>query len=269
MMTLMLYLTLAIIGLCLGSFVNALVWRIHEKRDFVKERSICPNCHHVLSALDLIPLISWLWLRGRCRYCSKPISAQYPLVELTLAVNFVLSYIFWPTHLTENGNWMLFCTWLLCSVGLLALAVYDSRWMLLPNKILYPTFFIAAVGNALYLLLYSFDKSGFVAGWVTAVIVASGLFWLLYVISKGRWIGYGDVRLGLVTGTLLHNPTLSFLMIFLASLFGVIFALPSMRGAGQKLSLKIPFGPFLILACAICLLWGDRMIDWYKNIFVL
>jgi prepilin signal peptidase PulO-like enzyme (type II secretory pathway) len=232
MMTLMLYLTLAIIGLCLGSFVNALVWRIHEKRDFVKERSICPNCHHVLSALDLIPLISWLWLRGRCRYCSKPISAQYPLVELTLAVNFVLSYIFWPTHLTENGNWLLFCTWL-------------------------------------YLLLYSSDKSGFVAGWVTAVIVASGLFWLLYVISKGRWIGYGDVRLGFVTGTLLHNPTLSFLMIFLASLFGVIFALPSMRGAGQKLSLKIPFGPFLILACAICLLWGDRMIDWYKNIFVL
>src|SRR5579884_1106389 len=119
-------------GLCLGSFVNALVWRVHEEKDWVKDRSQCPNCGHRLVAADLVPVLSWIALRGRCRYCKKPISAQYPLVELVGGLIFALSYVYWPGGLHTAGAYVLFISWLVTSVGLLALTVYDARWMLLP-----------------------------------------------------------------------------------------------------------------------------------------
>ncbi len=86
---------LFVCGLVLGSFVNALVWRIREKRTWVNDRSECVHCHHKLAPLDLIPVVSWLFLRGVCRYCKKPISIQYPLVELATGALFVLSYLLW------------------------------------------------------------------------------------------------------------------------------------------------------------------------------
>ena len=96
---------LAWLGLCAGSFVNALVWRLHEQKrskkadkklSILNGRSMCVHCRHELTWYDLIPLFSWLLLRGKCRYCKKPISWQYPIVELATAAVFVLSYIFWP-----------------------------------------------------------------------------------------------------------------------------------------------------------------------------
>src|SRR5690348_8244818 len=115
----MIVLLLGALGLGLGSFVNALVWRLHEQElaeeepkhkrakgkarqlsakelSIVSGRSMCPDCHHELAPQDLIPVLSWLWLRGKCRYCSKPISWQYPLVELVTAALFIVSYLSWP-----------------------------------------------------------------------------------------------------------------------------------------------------------------------------
>src|SRR5438105_4077844 len=99
---------LAGLGLAFGSFINALVWRIHEKKDWVRQRSQCPHCGHKLAAKDLVPVISWLALRGRCRYCGKPISLQYPLVELAMAAVFISSYYFWPGGVAGVGEWLLF-----------------------------------------------------------------------------------------------------------------------------------------------------------------
>lgn len=90
----MAYIILILLGLCLGSFVNALVWRLHENKDFVKGRSQCINCGHVLAARDLVPLFSWLTLGGKCRYCRRKVSVQYPLIELVGAAVFALSYAF-------------------------------------------------------------------------------------------------------------------------------------------------------------------------------
>src|SRR3954465_436221 len=110
-MMLMIIAVLVVLGLCLGSFVNALVWRLHEQEEggskkaaakklsIIKGRSMCPHCKHALKPIDLIPVISWLSLRGKCRYCSKPISIQYPIVELSTALLFVVSYIWWPEPL--------------------------------------------------------------------------------------------------------------------------------------------------------------------------
>lgn len=251
----------------MGSFINALVWRLKNKKNWVKARSQCPDCGHQLAAKDLVPVLSWLWLRGRCRYCKKSISAQYPIVELAMAVVFVLSYIYWPQPL-QGGQLVLFITWLACSVGLMALLVYDLKWMLLPNSIIYPTLLIAVAGKLIYLIGFEPHKSHSAALWALSVLAASGVFWFLYMISKGKWIGYGDVRLGLITGTLLQAPLKSLLMIFLASLIGSLTILPLISVGKRRLSAKIPYGPFLITATFICVLFGDSLINWYKSVFL-
>jgi prepilin signal peptidase PulO-like enzyme (type II secretory pathway) len=269
---------LAWLGLAFGSFVNALVWRVHEQSkksknksnkdanlSIVNGRSICPNCKHILAWYDLFPVFSWLWLRGRCRYCKKHISWQYPLVELVAAAVFIFSYAFWPLNLDGAGSWILLITWLVSSVGLLALAVYDVKWTLLPNKIIYPTFFIAAAGRLIYLIGYEPHKLHGLLYWLASVAVASGIFWLLYLVSSGNWIGFGDVRLGLITGTVLASPSKSFLMIFMASVLGTLFALPGLISGKKTFVSKLPYGPFLILATWLVLLFGDKILNWYQR----
>jgi prepilin signal peptidase PulO-like enzyme (type II secretory pathway) len=263
------------LGLAFGSFVNALVWRVHEQSkkkkpqsvnlSILNGRSICPNCKHQLAWYDLIPLFSWAALRGRCRYCKKPISIQYPLVELAQALVFATSYIWWPGGLYGPGDWVLFASWLLTSVGLMALLVYDARWMLLPNRILYPTFYIALAGRVIFLVGFEDHKGYALLMWVLSAAIASGVFWLLFVVSEGKWIGFGDVRLGFITGTVLANPGKSFLMVMVGSLLGTLFILPALLMGKKHLASKLPYGPFLIAAAFIALLFGGGILDWYGS----
>ncbi|HET9721813.1 MAG TPA: prepilin peptidase [Candidatus Saccharimonadales bacterium] len=259
---------LAVLGLIFGSFLNAMVSRMHAGKDWVRGRSQCDGCGHQLAAKDLVPLLSWLSLKGRCRYCGQKISWQHPAIELATAAAFILSYIFWPASLGLAGQKLLLVTWLISVIGLMALLVYDARWMTLPNRILYPTFFVAAAGRLAYILGFADNKAHSLLFWVFGVLVASGLFWLLFMVSGGRWIGYGDVRLGLVTGTLLASPWLSFLMIFIASVLGTLAALPDLIAGRKGFGSKLPFGPFLITATAIAVLFGDQIVNWYKSIFL-
>lgn len=261
----MIVVILLVFGLCLGSFLNAMVWRIHHKMDFVHGRSQCDNCKHQLAVGDLVPVFSWLVLGGKCRYCRQPISWAHPAVELATGLAFVASYLFWPVTLAGAGQWSLFITWLGTAVGLMALAVYDFRWMLLPSRILYPTAAVAAAGRLVYIIGYEPDRWRSVGAWAAAIAVASGVFFLLFIFSDGRWIGFGDVRLGLISGSVLADPAKAFLMIFLASLLGTFFALPAVAAGRSKMTSRIPYGPFLIAATAITLLFGGSFIAWYQR----
>ena len=272
------------VGLCLGSFINALVWRMHEqaksrkpktksqvklsadkdKLSILNGRSICPNCQHRLAWYELVPVFSWLYLRGKCRYCKKPISVQYPLVELTAGLVFALSYLLWPLPL-DNGQLILLAAWLVCSVGLLALLIYDLRWMLLPDKILLPTAVVAAAGRLVYIIGFEPDKLHAFYYWLLSLGIAAGIFWILYQVSD-RLIGGGDIKLGLVTGTLLADPSLSFLMIFLASVIGTVVMMPALIKGNKNMTSKLPFGPFLIIATAIILFVGADLINWYSKL---
>jgi len=268
---------LFVVGLALGSFVNALVWRVHEQSkkkksdkrlSVINGRSMCVHCKHLLAWYDLIPLLSWLWLRGRCRHCKKSISAQYPVVELLAGLVFAGSYLFWPDTVHLQGQWLLLSAWLISSVGLLALAVYDVRWMLLPNRILYPTLAAAFAGRLAYLAAYQDKKFHGLIMWVLSIVISSGFFFALFMISKGRWIGYGDVRLGLITGTLLADPQKSLAMLFLASLLGSLVMTPALASKHKTLASRLPFGPFLITATAILVVFGDSLLNWYKDLIL-
>jgi leader peptidase (prepilin peptidase)/N-methyltransferase len=171
----MIIVALFIFGLILGSFANALVWRIHgqedirEKIDELKEkkaskardkkireleeqlvplsmsrgRSMCSQCHHPLAGKDLVPLFSWLYLRGKCRYCRQPIQDP-PLMEAGLAAAFVASYTVWPLSFAGYGL-LAFIVWLICLTGFAALTLYDLRWYVLPDRIVWPLVGIVAL----------------------------------------------------------------------------------------------------------------------------
>ena len=175
---------------------------------------------------------------------------------------------FWPGAVGAGGQGVLFISWLVASVGLMALLVSDLRYMLLPSRILYPTFVVAAAGRLGYILFYGHNKPHELLLLTGSLVVASGIFLALFYVSSGRWIGFGDVRLGLITGTILATPAKSFLMIFLASLLGTLVALPAVAAHRSKMTSRIPYGPFLITATFITLLFGQSFITWYQNHFL-
>ncbi len=274
----MITIVLLLLGLCFGSFANAAVWRLY-KQESVKSkkvkkqysitqgRSMCPHCRHTLGLTDLIPVISWLTLKGKCRYCKKPISAQYPAVELTTATLFITSYIWWPYGF-HNGGLLQFVLWLVFLVGFMVLLVYDLRWFLLPDRVVYPLIWLAL---AQVLVLATVYGGGLhtVTTALWGVVVASGLFWALFQISDGKWIGGGDVKLGVVLGLLVGGPVPSMLMIFTASLLGTVYALPLMLMGRAKASSRVPFGPFMIMATIIVYLFGSSLIAWFKQHFLV
>ena len=261
----MVILILVILGLVFGSFANALAWRTHNGKDILGGRSQCPACGRKLGPLELIPVLSFLFLRGRCSACQAKIALHYPLIELLGGLTFVASYIYWPASLSGHGQLVLFIAWLVVSVGLLALLVSDHLWMLLPNKIIYSSLVVAVIGQLIYLIGYASDKPHQAVLWGVSVLVASGIFFVMHEISQGQWIGFGDVRLGLVTGTILASPAKSFLMIFLASVMGVVYSLPHLLVRRRTLSDRIPYGPFLIVSAALVLLFGGHVLDWYNQ----
>lgn len=268
---------LIILGLCLGSFVNALVYRLHwqkthneaknsekQKYSITRGRSICPECKHELSSKDLVPIFSWLMLGGRCRYCNHPISWQYPLVEASTAALFVLSYIFWPYDLVGSSNIIAFAFWLMFLVGFVALIIYDLKYLILPNIIILPMAVIAIIGLIIELMIK--QDASLLKNAVIGLLIGGGLFYILFQVSRGAWIGGGDVKLGFLLGFLVGGPWPALLMLFLASLLGTIYSLPLVLSKKLKPNSKIPFGPFLIVAAIIVQLFGSAIINWYTNV---
>lgn len=278
----MIEIALVVVGLCFGSFVNALVWRIHEQtseegkkkpsKKYLKDlsiskgRSMCPHCKHELSAKDLIPVLSWLSLRGKCRYCSEPISAQYPLVELLMAGLFVASYIWWPAAFT-SAQVVLFGLWLVLLIGLVALLVYDFHWKLLPDRIMLPLSVVAATYAAIAIITSTKPLHALILTFF-AVLIGGGIFYALFQLSAGKWIGGGDVKLGWLLGLVLGTPSRAVLMIFLAALMGSILSVPLLATNRLKRSSTIPFGPFLIIAAIIVQLFGHSILFWYQKTFL-
>jgi leader peptidase (prepilin peptidase)/N-methyltransferase len=275
----MIIVVLLVFGLIFGSFVNALVWRFHEQEELAGKkgknaqkrlrelsmlhgRSMCSNCGHELAAKDLVPLFSWLWLRGTCRYCHVRIQDN-PLVEVATALLFAASYIWWPLDF-HGANVLLFIIWLVFVVAFVALTVYDIRWFLLPNRIVFPLIVLAVVQVSIAAISNQDWRVALNA--ILGSVVLAGLFYLLFQLSNGAWIGGGDVKLAIVLGLLAGTPLKALLLLFLASVIGTIVSIPQLVKGKRGLQAKIPFGPFLIAATGITVLFGQSIIDWYSGL---
>ncbi len=285
-------LTLAFFGLCMGSFAGATVWRlrarqlVEDKADgevvdgaeykqlsplakapfSAKDRSRCLHCGHELKWYDLLPLASWLSTGGRCRYCHERIGGFEPLMELGMATFFVGSYLLWPEITTTLGL-IHFVLWLVSGVLLLILFAYDVKWFLLPNYIVFP---LIAVG-ILVAGIRLFGAADIVTGVLdlaAAATILSGLYLLLWYFSKGKWIGFGDIKLGLALALLLGSWQLAFLTLFLANLIGCLVVIPGLISGKLGHRSHVPFGPLLIAGFVISALLGQTILQWYFATFL-
>ncbi len=292
LLTVMIIIFLVFVGACFGSFVNALIWRMHEQASdsqksnvrkskaskthnslastvsspdlsILTGRSMCPNCKHQLAAKDLIPVFSWLQLWGKCRYC-KVRFADTPTTELIMPLLFVVSYLNWPLG-WGGSHAVLFGFWLLFLVGFLALSVYDLKWYLLPNKLVYPMIALAVI-QVFYLAILSDNGLHVVLRSLYGLLVGGGIFYLLFQLSDGKWIGGGDVKLGFMLGLIVGGPFEALLFIFIASCLGTLVAIPMLLSGKFKPSRHIPFGPFLMMAAVIVFLFGTNIISWYSRL---
>ncbi len=252
-------LLVALYGLIIGSFINALVWRINTGRSIAKGRSMCPECKHTLAAKDLVPVVSWVVLAGKCRYCSKGISWQYPAVELLTSVLFGLSYF----ALLPIGlwGWILFVGWLIVLGGLIVLAVYDLRWMILPDAVVLPMVLfwgaILAIGGLSQNIVW-----GLILYHLIAAFAVGGGFLILATLAKGKLMGGGDVKLGFLMGLLLGLRA-SGVALFIAFNSAAIIGLALIALKLKTRKDHIPFGPFLVLGTVVAFLYGPQIIAWY------
>lgn len=277
-MEIIFYIIVFIFGLAVGSFLNCVIYRLEKKESFLKGRSYCPHCKHKLSWQDLIPLFSFLILRGKCRYCQKKISWQYPLVEITTGLLFVLIFnfqfspkgdfwlpvgqaIFNQFSIFNFQNLIYLCFLFLVSCFLLIIFVYDLKHYIIPNKIIYPLIGIT--------FLYQIFKVLDFGNWnfILSALFASGFFLAIVLISKGRWMGLGDVKLAFFMGLFLASPNI-LAALFFAFTIGAIIGVGLILGGKKALKSELPFGPFLILGTLIAFFWGQEIIQWYLQLFV-
>lgn len=262
--TLMLIAVIAFLGLVIGSAINAIVWRLYVGKSWVRGHSMCPECEHRLAAKDLVPVLSWLFLGARCRYCKARIHWQYPAVEVLTAALFGLSVVV----LAPQGAkaYILLGIWLLLLVHLIILAVYDLRWMILPNKVIYPAI---AVASLQLILLTAWGEPYHVwLGPLLAAVLAGGAFWILASVANGKLMGGGDVKLVFLMGLILglqRTGLALFIGFDSAALVGIMLIVLHRR----KRTDYLPFGPFLILGTVIAFLYGTSIIHWYLNINAL
>lgn len=242
-----------IVGLNIGSFLNVLSVRMDNLNTVWNTRSHCPKCKKTLAWYDLVPLFSFIFLRGKCHYCKKPISWQYPMVELGTGLLFLLLFAKYGLSLSLLFYAIVFSL-------LIVVLIYDIKTQLVPEIFVWPAFFLAL------LLGWYFGTFGLME-MIWGAVVGGGLIGLLVYISKEKWMGAGDIKIGLILGLLLGYPLAIFGM-FSAFVIGSIIGLIYVKLAGKTMTDTLPFAPFLIVSILIALIFGNAVIDWYWGMFI-
>ncbi|HOZ36726.1 MAG TPA: prepilin peptidase [bacterium] len=258
-----------IFGLLVASFINCLVYRLHTKQSFVSGRSFCPHCRALIHWYDNIPLLSYFLLRGRCRACRQKISLSYPLIELTGGISFLLVFLIlwpdfsflpiWPLALTLIRNWLF-------AAILIALFLYDLKYYLVPDIIALPAALLALIFN-LFIYWSKFPIFSFwpaIGQYLLAGLVAGGFFLFLFLVSRGRWIGGGDIRLGFLIGFLVGWPFV-LVALFISYVSGALIGLLLIAFKRKTMQSVVPFGAFLAPATFITLLFGQQLLDFYLS----
>lgn len=290
-----------LIGLGVGSFINVITTRFQPDSyikfsQLVSGRSRCPFCFYQLKWYDLIPIFSFVFLKGRCRYCKNKISWQYPLVEIITALIFLGLFLkiynltpvrlalaqqiyFWPI--------VLFFVVAIYLTILIILSIIDLKYYLLPDN-----YIIFGIGIAVLSVIFFYFVSQnpnnyffncgvnflgsyidyfncripFLLSPILGAILTSGLLFLIYFFSRGKGMGFGDVKLGIFIGLIL-GFTNSILALALAFIFGSIAGIILLAAKKRTLKSMVPFGPFLALGVLITIFWGSNLVDLYLSLF--
>lgn len=271
---------LGLFSLLVGSFLNVLIHRLpimlerswrQEYQDYFAEgdnppaqaepynlflpRSACPHCGHQITALENIPLLSWLFLKGRCSACQHPISARYPLVELLCALASVTVAFYYPPGWALAGALLL--TWIL-----LALTFIDFDKLLLPDQLTLPLLWVGLLLNLSQQFVPLADA---VIGAIAGYMVLWSIYWAFKLLTGKEGMGYGDFKLLAALGAWLGWQSLPLILI-LSSCVGAILGITLVVMRRHQQSKPMPFGPYLAIAGWIALLWGEQLTNWYLGL---
>ena len=239
------------IGICLGSFANACIYRLPKNKQIITGRSFCPKCKKTIKWLDNIPLISFLLLNGKCRKCRKPISLKYFIIELITGIGFLLIYLNFNNYLTIIFLSVLFLLYLI-------IFFIDLKHFIIPDGLNFGIMALAIFKNFLPNFNASFihDINQSIIGGIVGYLSIWIIIYLYRVIKKIEGMGLGDAKLMTGIGLLFGWQSIPFVL-FISAVLGLIFATPSLINKKKNLRSKIPFGPFIITACLIYFLYGD------------
>jgi leader peptidase (prepilin peptidase)/N-methyltransferase len=241
------------LGLCIGSFLNVVIYRLPLKKSIVSPPSRCRDCDYLLRWYDNIPVLSWLWLRGRCRKCRTAVSIQYPIVELITGALFVLVIWLTPVGPLLGSRLILVCI-------LIALFGIDLEHQILPNSITLPGIVIG--------LLFSLIAP---PGWKDALIGAAlgggllyGIAWAYYLWRREEGMGMGDVKMLAMIGAFLGWKAVLVTLV-LSSFSGAIIGVSMMAVQKGDMKYALPFGTFLAIGTVIAMFVGDPLVAWYAG----
>jgi len=281
-----------IFGTCVGSFLNVVILRFPKGEPIIKKRSYCPSCKKTLAWFDLVPFLSFVFLKGRCRYCGQKISWQYPLVEGATGLLFLFSYLVWLQGSINLASLPYLLFLFFASSLLFLVFIFDLKYGIIPDGIMlwgvfgwivYQIIAILAKLASLWLGLraselgrymitpqYFFSQLRF---WfqdllwaVVAGLLVAIFFYALVIITRGRGMGLGDVKFGFLLGLLVSIPKI-FTLLFLAFFSGAIVSLILIFLGKKKLKETVPFAPFLSFAALVVLFLGDLLTSVYLEFF--
>ncbi len=255
---------LFIFGLLIGSFLNVVILRLPAEED-LGGRSHCPRCRHQLSAAELVPVFSYLFLRGRCKNCGQPISFRYPLIELVTGLLFALAWV--SVHpATLAGYIELVKVACVCAVCLVVFMV-DLEHFLILDQVIFPAIVLVALLNLGWDLAAGHAVFNLSSAFSSGLLAAAGAglaFFAVWYFSGGTWMGFGDVKLALLLGIILGWPLIAvnlLLAFFLGAAVSVILLI-----RGSHLKTQVPFGTFLSFACVVTIFWGPQLLHWYLGL---
>jgi leader peptidase (prepilin peptidase)/N-methyltransferase len=246
-----------IYGLLIGSFLNVLIYRIPREESITFPGSHCPECNHKLKWYDNIPLISYIMLQGKCRYCGAKISIQYPLIETLNAIVYVFLYI--------SFGWSIdFVFYALIASVLIAIAGIDLKEQIIPDSLVVSILVFEVLHKAAN--YFVIGHSPRLVDSLLGLAVGGGIFLIIVLVSRGG-MGGGDVTLIGALGFVLGFKYI-LLTIFFSFILGAIISVFLLATKLKTRKDPIPFGPFIIVGFFIVLMYGEQILDWYFNILI-
>jgi leader peptidase (prepilin peptidase) / N-methyltransferase len=272
-MTLLVSMLIFILGTAIGSFLSVVIYRVHsKKKGIMTGRSVCPHCNKKLKAHHLVPIFSWLFLRGKCGFCGKKISAHYLSLELITGLTLLAAFLYWnfliavpstvaPEFFTYIIDWQIFerfTFYIIEFILLIAIFFYDLQYQEIPDRFSLPAIGVAIAGGLV------FGVPSAISMLIGAIILFL-FFFIQFVVSKGRWIGGGDLRMGVLMGVLL-GWQMGLFALMIAYLFGAFISIFMLMTARVTRKTAIAFGPFLIIGTLIMMFFGDPILNAYLTL---
>jgi len=262
------FILIFILGLAIGSFINALEYRIESKMS-INGRSLCPHCKHKLAWYDLAPVLSYVFLRGKCRYCGKGISAQYPIVELLAGISFLAIFLEFGFPTDIRAIFVTFLLLFIISVAILV-GLHDYKTTYILSGWVY-----AGVAAAILLIGIRYSGAiawqpivGYIEPFLLSALIPGLFFFSMYFFSKGKWMGEGEYELAVFIGLTLGSP-LAIPAYYFAFVVGSVVGLALVYISKKKqMNSEIPFGPFLMAGLIFALIFGQQIVNLYARIFL-